>query len=125
MFGSSFLNTDMTLATFNSSRKDFVETHLLIQFLIGIKIYFLANLKMAGDISPLELLLMSISFMHLKIWSAEKNSNLMLKDFLNLYFIFLILGWLLKYLIFSEISKQVWGILPQLYIPNSSVILTK
>ena len=49
-------------ATFNSSEKDFVEIHLLIQFVIGIKISFLANLIMAGDISLLELFLMSISF---------------------------------------------------------------
>ena len=40
----------MTSATFNSSGKDFVEIHLLIQFVIGIKISFLANLIMAGDI---------------------------------------------------------------------------
>ena len=44
----------MTSAIFNSSGKDFVEIHLLIQFVIVIKIYFLANLMMAGDISPLE-----------------------------------------------------------------------
>ena len=50
----------MTSATFNSSGKDFIEIHLLIQFVIGIKISFLANLIMAGDISPLELFLMSI-----------------------------------------------------------------
>ena len=82
----------MTSATFNSSGKDFVEIHLLIQFVIGIKISFLANLIMAGDISPLELFLMSISFMYLKILSAETNSNLKLKDFLNLSLIVLILG---------------------------------
>ena len=52
----------MTSATFNSSGKDFVE----IQFVIGIKISFLANLIMAGDISPLELFLMSIAFMYQK-----------------------------------------------------------
>ena len=96
----------MTSATFNASGKDFVEIHLLIQFVTGIKISFLANLIMAGDISPLEIFLMSISFMYLKILSAETNSNLKLKDFLNLFFIVLILGWLLKYLIFSVISKQ-------------------
>ena len=45
----------MKSATFNSSGKDFVEIHLLIQFVIGIKISFLAKLIMAGDISPLEL----------------------------------------------------------------------
>ena len=82
----------MTSATFNSSEKDFVEIHLLIQFVIGIKISFLANLIMAGDISLLELFLMSISFMYLKILSAEANSDLKLKDFLNLSFIVLILG---------------------------------
>ena len=60
----------MTSATFNASGKDFVEIHLLMQFVIGIKISFLANLIMAGDISPLELFLMSISFMYLKILSA-------------------------------------------------------
>ena len=53
-------------STSNSSGKDFVEIHLLIQLEIGIKISFLGNLIMAGDISPLELFLMSISFMHLK-----------------------------------------------------------
>ena len=82
----------MTLATFNSSEKDFVEIHLLIQFAIGIKISFLANLIMAGDISPLELFLVSISFMYLKIMFAKTNSNLKLKDFLNLSLIVLILG---------------------------------
>ena len=66
----------MTSATFNSSGKDFIEIHLLIQFVIGIKISFLANLIMAGDISPLELFLMSISFMYLKIMSVETNPNL-------------------------------------------------
>ena len=58
LFGSSFLKTGMTSATFNSSAKDFVEIHLLIQFVIGIKISFLVNLIMAGDISPPELFLM-------------------------------------------------------------------
>ena len=67
----------MTSATFNASGKDFVEIHLLIQFLIGIKISFLANLTMAGDISPLELSLMSISFMYLKILSTETNSGIL------------------------------------------------
>ena len=66
----------MTLATFNASGKDFVEMHLLIQFVIGIKISVLAKLIMAGDTSPLELFLMSISFMYLTILSAETNSNL-------------------------------------------------
>ena len=65
--------------------KDFVEIHLIIQFVIGIKISFLANLIMAGDISPLELFLMSISFMYLKIMSVETNSNLKLKKFLNFF----------------------------------------
>ena len=80
---------------------------------------------MAGDISLLELSLMSISFMYIKTMSAETNSNLKLKEFLNLSLIVLILGWLFKYLNFSVLSKQFWGILPQLYIPNLSVILTK
>ena len=62
----------MTLVTFNSSGKDFIEIHLLIQFVIGIKISFLANLIMAGDISPLELFLISISFMHLKTVCRNK-----------------------------------------------------
>ena len=82
----------MTSATFNASGKDFVEIHLLIQFVIDIKISFLANLIMAGDISPLELFLVSISFMYLKIMFAKTNSNLKLKDFLNLSLIVLILG---------------------------------
>ena len=81
----------MTLATFNSSGNNFIEIHLLIQFVIGIKISFLANLIMTGDISLLELFLMSISCMYLKIISVETNSNLNLKDFLNLSFIVLIL----------------------------------
>ena len=55
LFGSSFFNTGMTSATFKSSGKDFVEIHLLIQFTIGIKISFLANLIMARGISLLEL----------------------------------------------------------------------
>ena len=80
--------------------------------MIGIKISLLANLIMAGDISPLELFLVSISLMYLKIMFAETNSDLKLKDFLNLSLIVLILGWLLKYLFFSVISKQCWGILP-------------
>ena len=63
----------MTSATFNASGNDFVEIHLLIQLVIGVKISFLANLIIAGDISPLELFLMSISFMYLKILSAETN----------------------------------------------------
>ena len=62
----------MTLVTFNSSEKDFIEIHLLIQFVIGIKISFLANLMMRGDISPLELFLMSISFMYLKTVCRNK-----------------------------------------------------
>ena len=56
LFGSSFLNTCMTSAIFNSPGKDFIEIHLLIQFVIGIKISFLADLIMAGEISPLKLL---------------------------------------------------------------------
>ena len=92
LFGSSFLKTGMTSATFNASGKDFVEIHLLMQFVIDIKISFLANLIMAGDISPLELFLVSISFMYLKIMFAKTNSNLKLKDFLNLSLIVLILG---------------------------------
>ena len=91
LFGSSFLNTGMTYATFNSFGKDFIEIHLLIQFVIGITISFLANLIIAGDISRHEFFLMSIPFMYLKIMSAETNSNLKLKDFLNLSFIVLIL----------------------------------
>ena len=82
----------MTSATFNSSGKDFIEIHLLIQVVIGIKSSFLANLIMAGDISPLELFFVSISFMYLKIMFAETNSNLKLKNFLNLSLIVLILG---------------------------------
>ena len=82
----------MTSTTFNWSGKDFIEIHLLIQFVIGIKISFLANLIMAGDIFPLELFLMSISFMYLKTMSTETNSNLKLKEFLNLSLIVLILG---------------------------------
>ena len=87
LFGSSLLNTGMTSATFNSSGKDFVEIHFLIQFVIGIKITFSANLIMAGDISPLEFFLMC-----LKILTSETNSNLKLKYFLNFPFIVLILG---------------------------------
>ena len=45
---------------------------------------------MVGDISSLELFLMSISFIHLK--SVETNSKLKLKEFLNLSLIVLILG---------------------------------
>ena len=82
----------MTSATFNSSGKDFIEIHLLIQFVIGIKISFLAYLIMTGDISSLELFLMSISFMHVKTMFAETNSNLKLKELLNLSLIVLILG---------------------------------
>ena len=52
-------NTGMTSATFNSYGKDFVQKHLLIQFMI-VETSFLANLIMAGDISSLELFLMSI-----------------------------------------------------------------
>ena len=73
----------MTSATFNSSGKDFVEIHLLIKFVIGVKISFLANLIMTGDISPLELFLLSILFTYLKTISVETNSNLKLKEFLN------------------------------------------
>ena len=82
----------MTSATFNLSGKDFIEINLLIQVVTGIKSSFLANLIMAGDISPLELFLVSISFMYLKIMFAKTNSNLKLKDFLNLSLIVLILG---------------------------------
>ena len=82
----------MTSATFNLSGKDFIEIHLLIQVVIGIKISFLTNLIMAGDISPLELFLMSISFMYFKTMSAETNSNLKLKELLNLSLIVLVLG---------------------------------
>ena len=82
----------MTSATFNSSGKDFIEIHLLIQFVIGIKISFLVNLIMAGDISPLELFLRSILFMRLRTTSAETNPNLRLKEFLSLYLIVLIDG---------------------------------
>ena len=80
----------MTSATSNSPGKDFIEIHLLIKFAISIKISFLPNLIMVGDISPLELFLMSISFIHLK--SVETNSKLQLKEFLNLSLIVLILG---------------------------------
>ena len=82
----------MTLAIFSFSGKDFIKIHLLIHFVIGIKISFLANLIIAGDISPFELFLMSISFMHLKTMSAETNSNLKFKEFLNLSLIVLIPG---------------------------------
>ena len=60
---------------------------------------------MAGDISLIELFLMSISFMYIKTMSAETDSNLKLKEFLNLSLIVLILGWLFKYLNFSVLSK--------------------
>ena len=56
----------MISTTYNSSRKYVVEIHLLIQLVIGIKISFLADLIMAGDISPLEIFLLSVSFMYLK-----------------------------------------------------------
>ena len=81
----------MTSATFNSIWKDFIEIHLLIQLVSGIKFFFSANLIMTGGVSPLELFLMSISFMYLKIMSEETNSDLKLKDFLNLSLIVLIL----------------------------------
>ena len=81
----------MTSATINSIWKDFIEIHLLIQLVSGIKFFFSANLIMTGGVSPLELFLMSISFMYLKIMSAETNSDLKLKDFLNLSLIVLIL----------------------------------
>ena len=74
----------MTSATFNSSEEGFVEIHLLIQLVIDIKISFLANLIMAGDISPLELFLLSISFIYLKTMSVETNSNLKFKEFIDL-----------------------------------------
>ena len=67
----------MTPATFDSSGKYFIELHLLIQFVIGIK-FFLTNLIMGGNVSPLELFLMPISFMYLKTMSVETNSNLKL-----------------------------------------------
>ena len=51
---------------------------------------FLANLIMAGDISPLELFLDLISFLYLKTMSVKTNSNLKLKEFLNLSLIILI-----------------------------------
>ena len=57
--------------------------------MIGSK-FFLANL-IAGDISQLELFLLLISFMYLKTVSVETNSDLKLKEFLNLSLIFLIL----------------------------------
>ena len=72
----------MTSATFNSSGKGFIEIHLLIQFLIGIKISFLGNLIMAGDISPLEL--------HLKTMSAETNSKRIPKFIFDCYDIWVI-----------------------------------
>ena len=71
---------------FNLSGKDFLEIHLLIQYVTGIKISFLANLITAGDISPLELSLLSISFMYLKTVSVETNSDL--KNEKNPKFIF-------------------------------------
>ena len=70
----------MTSATFNASGKDFVEIHLLIQFVIGIKISFLANVIMAGDVSQLQLFLLLYSFMYFCM-SAETNSNLKLREF--------------------------------------------
>ena len=63
----------MMSATFNSSEKDFVEMHLLIQFVIGIKISFLANLVMAGDISPLEIFLMSIFHLCVSKFCLQKQ----------------------------------------------------
>ena len=56
----------MISTTYNSPRKDVVKIHLLIQFVIGIKISLLASLIRAGDISPLEIFLLSILFMYLK-----------------------------------------------------------
>ena len=72
----------MTPATFNSSRKYLFEIHLLIQFDWYQNFSFLANLIMAGDISLLELFLMSILFICLK--TVETNSNFNLKKFLSL-----------------------------------------
>ena len=107
----------MTSATFNASGKDFVEIHLLIQFVIGIKISFLANLIMAGDISLLELFLMSISFMYLKILSAETNSNLKLKDFLNLIFYCFDTCVIAKVLnFFSNIQTILRDIAPRMFL---------
>ena len=104
----------MTSATFNASGKDFTEMHLLIQFVIGIKIYFLANLIMAGDISPLELFIISISFMYLKILSAETNSK---KDFLNLIFYCFDTCVIAKVLnFFSNIQTILRDIAPRMFL---------
>ena len=85
-----FKTLSLKSVTFNSSEKDFSGMHLLIQFTLVS--------KLAGDIFPFELLLLSISFMYLKTMSVETNSNFKLKEFLNLSLIILILGWLLNYI---------------------------
>ena len=93
LFGSSFLNTGMTPATFNSSRKYFFRNTFINTACDWYQNFsFLANLIMAGDISLLELFLMSILFICLKTMSVETNSNFNLKKFLSLSLIVFILG---------------------------------
>ena len=69
---------------------------------------------MAGDISPLELFIISISFMYLKILSAETNSK---KDFLNLIFYCFDTCVIAKVLnFFSNIQTILRDIAPRMFL---------
>ena len=86
LFGSSFWNTDINYfqpVWERFYRNAFINT-------VCDRYHICDNLIMAGDISPLELFLDLISFLYLKTMSVKTNSNLKLKEFLNLSLIILI-----------------------------------
>ena len=74
------MKTGTISAIFNSSGKVPVDMELFMQLLIGSAISYFAILIIFAGISPLELLLQSISSINFTTWSVLASSNLKLKE---------------------------------------------
>ena len=75
------MKTGRISATFNPLVKVPVDAELFMQFLIGSAISYFAILIIFIGISPLELLLQSISSINVMTLSVLTSSNLKLKEF--------------------------------------------
>ena len=75
------MKTGTISAISNSSGKVPVDMELFMQFLTGSAISSFAVLIIFAGISPLELLLQSVSSINFMTWSVLMSSNLKLKEF--------------------------------------------
>ena len=75
------MKTGTISAISNSSGKVPVDMELFMQFLTGSAISSFAVLIIFAGISPLELLLQSVSSINVMTWSVLTSSNLRLKEF--------------------------------------------